>query len=73
MTNIKSIINTHNKEIIAEKNTQRINCNCINKSDCPLSNKCKITNIIYKAEITSNLPNYQVKVYYGTSEGAFKV
>ena len=40
--------------------------------DCPLSNHCQITNIIYKAKITSNLRNYHQKVYYGTSEGTFK-
>ena len=30
MANIKSIINTYNKEVIKEKKTQAINSNCIN-------------------------------------------
>ena len=47
-------------------------CNGINKPDCPLYNQCQITNIIYKAKITTNLRNYHEKVYYGTSEGTFK-
>ena len=61
MANIKSIIKIHNREVITEKKTQKINRNFINKSDCPLSNQCQITNIIYKARITSNLRNYYGK------------
>ena len=72
MANIKSIINMHNKEVITEKKTQAVKCNCINKPDCPLSNQCQITNIIYKAKITSNLRSYREKIYYGTSKGIFK-
>ena len=72
MANIKSIINMHNKEIIMEKTTQAVECNCINKPDCPLSNQCQITNIIYKAKITSNLVNYYGKICYRTTEGIFK-
>ena len=57
MANIKSIINMYNKEVITGKKTQAVKCNYINKPDCPLSNQCQITNIIYKAKITSNLRN----------------
>ena len=71
MANIKSIINIHNKEVIMEKKTAA-KCNFINKPDCPLSNQYQVTNIIYKAKITSNLQNYHEKLYYGTSEGTFK-
>ena len=69
MTNIKSIINMHNKEVIMEKKTQAVKCNCVNKTDCPLSNQRQIMN---KAKITLNLLNYHEKIYYGTSEGTFK-
>ena len=69
MANIKSIINMHNKEVSTGKKTQAY---CINKPDCPLSNQCQITNIIYKAKITSNLRNYHEKIYCETSEGTFK-
>ena len=72
MANIKSIINMQNKEVITEKKTQAVKCNCINKPDCPLSNQCQVTNIIYKARIISSLQNYHEKIYYGTSEGTFK-
>ena len=72
MANIKSIINMHNKERITEKKTEAVKCNCMNKPDCPLSNQCQITNIIYQAKLTSNLWNYHKKIYYGTNEGTFK-
>ena len=72
MANIKSVINMHNKEVITEKKPQAVNCNCMNKPDCALSNHCQITNIIYNAKITSNLRKYLGKIYYGTSEGTFK-
>ena len=72
MPNIKSIINTHNKNILTLKETQARKCNCLNNNECPLSNECQIKNIIYEAKITSTLPNYHPKIYYGTSEGTFK-
>ena len=72
MANIKSIINMHNKEVITEKKTQAVKCNCINKADCPLSNQFQITNIVYQAKLTSNLQNYHEKIYYGISESTFK-
>ena len=55
MANIKSIINMHNEEVITEKKTKAVKCNCRNKPDCPLSNQCQITNIIYKAKMISKL------------------
>ena len=58
--------------LITEKKTQAVNCNCINKSDCRLSNQCQVTNIKYKAKVTSNLRNYHRKIYYGNSKGTFK-
>ena len=39
MTNIKSIINLHNKEAITEK---KINYNLINKPDCPFPTSDKL-------------------------------
>ena len=72
MANIKSIINMHNKEVITEKKTEAVKCNCINKPDWPLSNQCQIMNIICKAKCRLNFSNYHEKIYYRTSEGTFK-
>ena len=46
--------------------------NCINKSNCPLNNKCRRNNFLYKANITSLTENCGNKVYYGISETKFK-
>ena len=71
MASLKSVINIY-KEVIMEKKTKAVRCNCINKPDCPLSNQCEIANIIYTAKITSNLRNYHEKIYHETNEGTFK-
>ena len=65
ITNIKSIINIQNQEVITEKKTQKINYNCINNRNCLLSNQRQITTIIYRANITLNIWNYHGKIYNG--------
>ena len=72
MQNIKSIINNHNKKILHNTTETKEGCNCRNKSLCPLSGTCLTPNIIYEAKITSNQPNYDEKVYFGTAETDFK-
>ena len=47
-------------------------CNCRNRNNCPLDGKCFTPNIIYKAQMTSNQPNYNQKIYIGTTETDFK-
>ena len=47
-------------------------CNCRNRNNCPLDEKCLTPNIIYEAQIMSNQPNYKQKVYIGTAETDFK-
>ena len=44
----------------------------LNKSKCPLKNKCLSNNVLYKANITSASENYRNKIYYGISETKFK-
>ena len=71
--NIKSIINSHNAKILfPKKSTEQRTCNCLNKVNCPLEQKCLTTNIVYKANITSSNQNYQEKVYFGSCETTFK-
>ena len=53
--NIKTIINSHNAKILFPKNsTEQRTCNCLNKDNCPLEQKCLTTNIVYKAKVTSS-------------------
>ena len=71
--NIKSIINFHNAKILfPEKSTEQRTCNCLNKVNFPLEQKCLTANIVYKAKITSSNQNYQEKVYFGSCETTFK-
>ena len=42
MPKITSIINIRNKEVIAVKKTQEINCNCIYKPYYPLPSNAKL-------------------------------
>ena len=63
---IKTIINFHNAKIFFNnKSTEQRTCNCLNKDNCPLEQKCLATNIVYKAKVTSGNRNYQEKVYSG--------
>jgi hypothetical protein len=70
--NMANIIKSHNNRTLKprNKNTHE-NCNCNTKEQCPLQNKCLITNIVYKAHITTN-DDPQGRDYIGLTEGTFK-
>ena len=80
MNNIKNIIRSRNKGITHFYN--EINgetCNCRNKNNCPLDNKCrkllKLTDkIVLKAEVETNdgIKELSRKVYFGISDTEFK-
>ena len=70
MPNVKSRIMAHNRRILQEMETsEERSCNCRNKNNCPVSNKCLTTNIVYKATVTSS---NEVKCYVGSSGLSFK-
>ena len=72
MTNI---ISSHNKKIINSGNEANgKTCNCRNKSNCPLDNKCLINKTVYKSEIETknDINELFTKVYFGISETEFK-
>ena len=70
MKNMGSIISSHNKHIL-KSNQENFGCNCRNKTDCPLNNKCLTPNIVYEGQITNNTNDDQ-KRYLGASETPFK-
>ena len=73
MPNMKSRINIHNKKVTkAKPSAQARTCNYINKSKCPLNNKCLSNNVVCKANITSASENYRNKIYNGISDTKFK-
>ena len=49
-------------------------CNCKNKSNCPLDNKCQVNKIVYKAKIETNdgINELSTNVYFSVSETEFK-
>ena len=47
MRNMSSILTSHNKKILAE-NEKQYECNCRNKDECPLDNKCLTPRVIYE-------------------------
>ena len=73
MNNINTIINANNQKIKNKQPAILKECNCIKRNECPLQNKCLTSNIVYKATISSNYPNYKNKTYIGISETKFKL
>ena len=73
MSNVRSIITSHNTRIIRRTQQQNINtdnCNCRNKHACPLQNKCMSKDIVYKA--TASQTTHVTKHYIGMTSNTFK-
>ena len=74
MDNMKSIISKHNMKVTNDNNdddTKNLQqCNCRNKEQCPLDNKCLTSSVIYNAKVTTE---NGAKIYIGLTEGTFKV
>ena len=75
MDNMTNIISSHNKKVTNSDNeTNGETCDCRNKSNCPLDNKCLTNKIVYKAEVKTNtgINELSTEVYFGISETEFK-
>ena len=73
MPNIGCIIARENKKKLRGTSTQddANNCNCRNKTECPVENQCLKTNIVYCAEVTC--PGNETKeTYTGLSQDSMK-
>ena len=69
MRSMSSILTSHNKKILAE-NEKQYECNCKNKNECPLQNKCLTPQVIYEADVTTLRTSR--KFYIGLSDAPFK-
>ena len=65
-----SLISSHNKHILNSNSTE-YGCNCSNKDECPLENKCLTLRIAHRADVTNNKTD-EHKYYYGISDTPFK-
>ena len=73
MPNIKTNIDSHNKKLLQQDKTTNTDkhCNCRNKTNCPLGNKCLEKSMIYQATVT-RLDNHKTETYVGLCETDFK-
>ena len=69
MRNMSSILTSRNKKILAE-NEKQYECNCRNKDECPLENKCLTPRVIHEADVITS--NTSRKFYIGLSDTPFK-
>ena len=69
--NISTIISGHNKTVTSKPAPIQRECNCRDREQCPLDNKCLTDNIVYEAEITSH-PDEVTKDYRGLCSTTFK-
>ena len=73
MLNLEAKITNHNKAILANSsrtNNDEINqCNCRNKSECPLDGYCLTNNVIYQATVVLDK---STETYIGLTENHFK-
>ena len=71
MSNMLSILSSHNLNVINPYKTQTYSCNCRTKGSCPLQNQCLTPKIIYRADV-ENDTNSETKLYFGLTETPFK-
>ena len=71
--NMKTIINTHNKDILGKKpSLDTSTCNCRNNEYCSLNGQCQIGEVAYESTLTSNQQIYKDKKYFEIVEESFK-
>ena len=76
MSNVKSIISSHNKSVLKDQSVTSASqvdkdCNCRKKYTCPPFGKCLTTNAVYQAKVTRDDTNEQ-ETYVGHTECQFE-
>lgn len=72
MTNMKGIIQAHNRKVMQAQQASEKNktlCNCRSKTACPVKNQCLTKNVIYEAVVNSK---EGTKSYAGSTGRTFK-
>ena len=70
MRNMDSIISAYNQRLLTTNNSS-FGCNCRNKSNCPLEEKCLTPKVVYQADVTNDVDD-EYKFYYGLTKTSFK-
>ena len=71
MSNMSSILSSHNLNVINPCKTQAYGCNCRIKESCPLQNKCLTPKIICRADVENDISS-ETKFYFELTETSFK-
>ena len=71
MSNMASILSSHNLNVINPYKTRTYGCNCRTKESCPLQNQCLTPKIIYRADVENDI-NSETKSYFRLPETPFK-
>ena len=69
--NISSIISGHNRQITKIPPPVSRDCNCRNREECPLNNRCLTDNVVYEGTVVSH-PDGAVRDYRGLCSTAWK-
>ena len=73
MSNIKTKINTHNKQILRNTTSKNVkHCNFQQKENCPTNGARLKESLIYYATISCNDENHKRKLHKGSSKTRFK-
>ena len=70
MSNMSSIISSHNKRLLRPRTTE-YGCNYQTRENCPLRNRCFAPNLIYQADVENNA-NKGTRIYFGLGVASFK-
>ena len=73
MPNVKSIVNGHNRKILADERIEEPRtCNCPDGRTCPMNGNCLSENTLYSATIRATIPEYAPRKYIGLSAPPWK-
>ena len=74
--NLQSILARHNQRVLKEfRESQlppRIMCNCRDRNNCPMDNKCLTDSIVYRADVTASGSVQETRFYIGLTGSFFK-
>ena len=71
MSNMSSVLSSHDLNEINPHKTQTYGCNCRIKESCKLQNRCLTPKVIYQTDVENDI-NSETKFCFGLTETPFK-